>query len=42
MRVVVPLIMLNLGCSLSESFCHAPSVRDVIVLLIYFVLEVFS
>jgi hypothetical protein len=30
--------MLNLGCSLSESFGHAPSVKDVFVLLVYVVL----
>jgi hypothetical protein len=39
MRVVVHLNKVKLGCSLSESFCHAPSVRDVVVLLIYVVLD---
>ena len=39
MRVVVHLNNVELGCSLSESFCHAPSVRDVVILLIYVVLD---
>jgi hypothetical protein len=39
MRVVVHLNKVKLGCSLLESFCHAPSVRDVVTLLIYVVLD---
>jgi hypothetical protein len=29
----------ELGCSLSESFCHVPSIKDIVVLLIYVVLD---
>jgi hypothetical protein len=39
LRVVVHLNNVELGCSLSESFCHAPSVKDVVVLLVYVVLD---
>jgi hypothetical protein len=39
MRVVVHLNNVELGCSLSKSFFHAPFVRDIVVLLIYVVLD---